>query len=227
MDIIAAAVIGGTSMFGGVGSTLGILLGAAVTQMLSNGLVFLGFPSYWQAVAIGALMLLTILLDYWRRQRRKDWLMEPLVRAVNLSKSLGTLSMVKQVSLEIYPGEVLGLAGQSGAGKSALAMLLAGVYEPNEGELYFAGQRLRWPFQARGLGIEIIHQHPEIAEKLDISSNVFLGNEIGWSLAGKWLTVPNRRRMDREAVRILSQLGHAGRFAPRRTWPTSQANSAN
>jgi len=72
VDIIAAAVIGGTSMFGGVGSTLGVLLGAAVTQMLSNGLVFLGFRSYWQTVAIGALMILTILLDYWRRRRRKD-----------------------------------------------------------------------------------------------------------------------------------------------------------
>jgi ribose transport system permease protein len=71
VDIIAAAVIGGTSMFGGVSSTLGVLLGAAITQMLSNGLVFLGFPSYWQTVAIGALMLLTILLDYWRRLRRR------------------------------------------------------------------------------------------------------------------------------------------------------------
>ena len=72
VDIIAAAVIGGTSMFGGVGGTLGVLVGAAVTQMLSNGLVLLNFRSYWQTVAIGALMLFTILLDYWRRRRRKD-----------------------------------------------------------------------------------------------------------------------------------------------------------
>lgn len=133
--------------------------------------------------------------------------MEPLLRAINLSKSFGTLSVVQHVSLEIYPGEVVGLAGQSGAGKSALAMLLAGLYVPNEGDLYFATQRLRWPFSGRALGIEVIHQQPELAEELDISSNVFLGNEIGWSLAGKWLKVPNRRRMDREAERILSQLG--------------------
>jgi ribose transport system permease protein len=69
VDAVAAAVIGGTSLFGGVGSTLGVLLGAAVTQMLYNGLVLLGYPSYWQTAAIGAMILLSILLDYWRRRR--------------------------------------------------------------------------------------------------------------------------------------------------------------
>ena len=72
VDIIAAAVIGGTSMFGGVGSTLGILLGAAVTQMLYNGLVLLGFPAYLQTVAIGVMVLIAIFLDYWRRRRKGD-----------------------------------------------------------------------------------------------------------------------------------------------------------
>jgi ribose transport system permease protein len=69
IDIIAAAVIGGTSLFGGVGSTLGVLLGAAIMQMLRNGLVLLGFPAHWQTLGIGAMILLAILLDYWRRRR--------------------------------------------------------------------------------------------------------------------------------------------------------------
>jgi ribose transport system permease protein len=69
LDIIAAAVIGGTSLFGGEGSVLGVLLGAAILQMLRNGLVLLGFPAYWQTVATGALILIAILLDYWRRRR--------------------------------------------------------------------------------------------------------------------------------------------------------------
>jgi signal transduction histidine kinase len=132
---------------------------------------------------------------------------EPLLRAINLSQNAGTLPVLQQVSLDIYPGEVLGLAGQSGAGKSALVMLLAGTHEPKEGDIYFDGRRLGWPFDARTLGIEVIHQQPEMAEQLDISSNVFLGNEIGWPPAGKWLKIPNRRRMDREAARILSELG--------------------
>ena len=133
--------------------------------------------------------------------------MEPLLRAVNLSQSLGTLALIRQVSLEVGSGEVVGLAGQSGAGKSALAMVLAGVYVPNSGDLYFAGQRLSWPFRARTLGIEVIHQQPEMAEELDISRNVFLGNEIGWPRGGRWLRIPNRRRMDEEAARLLSRLG--------------------
>jgi signal transduction histidine kinase len=133
--------------------------------------------------------------------------MEPLLRTVNLSQSLGRLSPIHDVSLEIYPGEVVGLAGQSGAGKSTLAMLLAGVYVPDGGDVYFDGRRLDWPFHARNLGIEVIHQQPEMAEGLDISRNVFLGNEIGWTLSGRWLKVPDHRRMDAEAASILAHLG--------------------
>jgi ribose transport system permease protein len=69
LDIIAAAVVGGTSLFGGQGSVLGVLLGAAIMQVLRNGLVLLGFPAYWQTVAIGTMILTAILLDYWRRRR--------------------------------------------------------------------------------------------------------------------------------------------------------------
>ena len=72
---------------------------------------------------------------------------EPLLRASQLSYSLGTLPLIQQVSLEIDPGEVVGLAGQSGAGKSALALLLAGLYTPTAGELYFDGRRVTWPFR--------------------------------------------------------------------------------
>ena len=133
--------------------------------------------------------------------------MDPLLRAVNLSRRLGAMSMVQQVSLEIFPGEVLGLAGQSGAGKSALSMLLSGFYTPTEGELYLDGQHLNWPFHARQLGIELIPQQPDIAEKLSISSNVFLGNEVGWQLAGRWLTIPNHRRMESQAASALAELG--------------------
>jgi signal transduction histidine kinase len=131
---------------------------------------------------------------------------EPLLEAVNLSKSFGTLSVVRQVSLQIHPGEVVGLAGQSGSGKSTLAMLLAGFQVPDEGDLYFVGRRLQWPFPVRSLGIEVIHQTPSLAETLDITSNIFLGSEIGWPLWGRWLKVPNRQRMEREAARILAQL---------------------
>lgn len=69
LDSIAAAVIGGTSLFGGVGSILGVLLGAAILQTLRNGLVLLGFPSYGQTVAVGTMILVFIFLDHWRQHR--------------------------------------------------------------------------------------------------------------------------------------------------------------
>jgi ribose transport system permease protein len=70
LDIIAAAVIGGTSLFGGQGSIPGVLLGAATMQVIRNGLVLLGFSAYWQTVVLGTMILIFILLDYWRRKRQ-------------------------------------------------------------------------------------------------------------------------------------------------------------
>lgn len=132
--------------------------------------------------------------------------MNPLLKVVNLSKNFGNLLAVQYVSFEVAPGEVVGLAGRSGSGKTVLAMLLAGLYAPSEGEICFAGQQLEWPFSARALGIEVIHQKPDLADQLDITSNIFLGSEIGWPTVTRWLKVPNRRWMDKEAARILHQL---------------------
>lgn len=69
LDIIAAAVIGGASLSGGEGSVWGVVLGAAFIQFLRNGLVLLGFPAYWQSAAIGALILIALMLDHWRRRQ--------------------------------------------------------------------------------------------------------------------------------------------------------------
>lgn len=133
--------------------------------------------------------------------------MDALLRVEHLSKGFGTLPAVRRVSFTIAPGEVVGLAGQSGAGKSVITALLAGLYPADEGEIIFAGRRLTWPFHARRLGIEVIYQQPELADALDITANLFLGHEPGWPCWKSWLKVPARRRMDHEAERILARLG--------------------
>lgn len=69
LDIIAAAVIGGASLFGGEGTVTGIILGTVLMQTTRNGLVLLGLPTFWQWLTIGAMILLVILLDLWRRRR--------------------------------------------------------------------------------------------------------------------------------------------------------------
>jgi ribose transport system permease protein len=69
LNIIAAVIIGGTSLFGGEGSALGVLLGAAFMQILLNGLVLLGLPAYWQSATLGSMIFLGLLLDLWRQNR--------------------------------------------------------------------------------------------------------------------------------------------------------------
>lgn len=69
LDIIAAAVIGGASLFGGEGTVIGVVLGAALMQTVRNGLVQLGAQAHWQVGAIGVMTLIVLLLDYSRRRR--------------------------------------------------------------------------------------------------------------------------------------------------------------
>ncbi len=133
--------------------------------------------------------------------------MKPILRVENLSKKFGKLPVIHQVSFSIQPGEVVGLTGNIGSGKSVLVMLLAGLYEADEGEIYFGEGQLIWPFSAQSLGMGVIHQKPSLDDLYDVSANIFLGNEIGWP---RWLgplKILDRDRMHREAARILAQLG--------------------
>lgn len=68
LDIIAAAVIGGISLRGGEGSVWGALVGAAIMQVLRNGLVLTGFPAYWQPSAIGAVIIVAVMLDQLKKR---------------------------------------------------------------------------------------------------------------------------------------------------------------
>jgi signal transduction histidine kinase len=133
--------------------------------------------------------------------------MEPLLRVVELSKSFGTLPVIRQVSFEMLPGEVLGLTGSIGSGKSVLAMVLAGLYEPNEGNVYYDNHRVTWPFSAQALDIGVIYQRPSLADAFDVESNLFLGNEIGWPQWAGRLKILDHKRMHEEAGRILPRLG--------------------
>jgi ribose transport system permease protein len=69
LDVIAAVFIGGASTSGGEGSIIGALMGAAIMQVLRNGLVLLGFPAYWQSAAIGLVIVVTLMLDQYRKRR--------------------------------------------------------------------------------------------------------------------------------------------------------------
>ena len=97
--------------------------------------------------------------------------MQPRLKVIELSKSIGSLPALQRVSFEVYPGEVVGLMGRSGAGKSLLAALITGLSSPDSGQMVFEGRNIQWPFHAQKLGIEAIHQRPRLADHLDITAN--------------------------------------------------------
>ncbi len=104
----------------------------------------------------------------------------PLVEMRNISKRFGGVHAVDDVSVDLYPGEVVGLLGHNGAGKSTLIKMLAGAYPADSGEIYITGEKatIETPRDARRFGIETIYQTLALADNLDAPANLFLGREL-------------------------------------------------
>ncbi len=104
----------------------------------------------------------------------------PLLAVRNLVKTFGPVRAVDGVSLDIAAGEVLGIIGDNGAGKSTFLSLLTGFHRPDSGNLVYRGRpvRITSPAVARDvLGIEMIYQKLELAPDLTVAENLFLGEE--------------------------------------------------
>jgi D-xylose transport system ATP-binding protein len=101
----------------------------------------------------------------------------PLVEMRDISISFGGIRAVDGVSLDLYPGEVVGLLGHNGAGKSTLIKCLSGAYQADSGKFYVDGQpaTINSPRDSRDLNIETIYQTLALADNLDAASNLFLG----------------------------------------------------
>ena len=104
----------------------------------------------------------------------------PLVEMRHIRVSFGGVHAVDDVSVDLYPGEVVGLVGGNGAGKSTLIKALSGAHPPNEGEIYLNGGKasITNPRDAKGYGIETIYQTLALADNVDAAANLFLGREI-------------------------------------------------
>jgi len=104
----------------------------------------------------------------------------PLVELRDISISFGGIKAVDHVSVDLYPGEVVGLLGHNGAGKSTLIKCLSGAYNADSGEIYVNGERavINNPRDARSYNIETIYQTLALADNLDAASNLFLRREL-------------------------------------------------
>lgn len=127
----------------------------------------------------------------------------PLVEMKHMSIAFGGIHAVDDVSVELYPGEVVGLLGHNGAGKSTLIKMLSGAYAADSGEIYINGERavINNPREARSYNIETIYQTLALADNLDAASNLFLGRELVTSIG----TVDDDA-MEAETRKIMARL---------------------
>jgi simple sugar transport system ATP-binding protein len=103
-----------------------------------------------------------------------------LLEIKNVAKHFGAIHAVTDVSFAVEPGQVVGLMGDNGAGKSTMVKLIAGNFPPTHGEVSVDGQICHFhkPIEARAKGIEVVYQDLALADNLTAAQNVFLGREI-------------------------------------------------
>ncbi|WP_338722340.1 ATP-binding cassette domain-containing protein [Devosia sp. XK-2] len=102
------------------------------------------------------------------------------LKLTNISKHFGAIQALNEVSLEIAPGQVVGLMGDNGAGKSTLVKVIAGNFAPTAGEMFISDTKVEFhrPLDAQRAGIEVVYQDLAICNNLSAASNVFLGREL-------------------------------------------------
>ncbi|KHA54002.1 ATP-binding cassette domain-containing protein [Sulfitobacter geojensis] len=127
----------------------------------------------------------------------------PLVEMKNVSIAFGGVQAVDNVSISLYPGEVVGLLGHNGAGKSTLIKMLSGAYKMDSGEILINGKKvsITTPRDARDQNIETIYQTLALADNLDAASNLFLGRELTTPLG-----FVDDDRMEAETRKIMARL---------------------
>ena len=103
-----------------------------------------------------------------------------ILELTNISKHFGGIQALNDVSLQIEPGQVVGLMGDNGAGKSTLVKIIAGNYPASHGTMHLDGTEVRFhkPIEARQHGVEIVYQDLALCGNLTAAANVFLSREL-------------------------------------------------
>jgi len=127
----------------------------------------------------------------------------PLVEMKNISISFGGIHAVDNASVDLFPGEVVGLLGHNGAGKSTLIKILSGAYRRDAGQIFVDGKEasISSPREAKDYGIETIYQTLALADNVDAAANLFLGRE----LRTRWGTLDDVA-MESETRKVMGRL---------------------
>jgi D-xylose transport system ATP-binding protein len=130
----------------------------------------------------------------------------PILELKSVTKRFGAVDALSGVDFEVYPSEVVALAGDNGAGKSTLVKIIAGTHEPDTGAIRFDGAevKIHSPRQATHLGIETVYQDLALCDNLDVVANMFLGRET--VLPPSVLRRLSELEMERHALEVLRRL---------------------
>ena len=131
----------------------------------------------------------------------------PRVRMRGISKRYGTIQTLDDVSLDLMPGEVLGLVGDNGAGKSTLSKVLSGAVVPDAGTIEIDGRAVAFasPAEARAQHVEMVYQDLSLCDTVDVAGNLFLGREPRRRVLG--IPFLDKPRMRADAAAMLTSLG--------------------
>ena len=130
-----------------------------------------------------------------------------LLAARDVSKAFAGVQALSKVDLDVRPGEVHALLGENGAGKSTLVKVISGVLRPDEGEIFFRGERFqpKNPDESSRRGVGVVFQELPLIPDLTVMENIFFNRQPLTPLA----TVA-RRRMKEQAEELFSGLGLTG-----------------
>ncbi|MFD1798062.1 ATP-binding cassette domain-containing protein [Paracoccus aurantiacus] len=134
----------------------------------------------------------------------------PVLKARGLVKRYGRVTALDHADFDLYPGEILAVIGDNGAGKSSLIKAISGAVQPDEGVIELDGQPVQFssPMAGRQAGIETVYQNLALSPALSIADNMFMGREIRKEgFAGKWLKQLDQAQMRKIAREKLSELG--------------------
>jgi fructose transport system ATP-binding protein len=133
----------------------------------------------------------------------------PILSARGLHKRYGNVTAIDGADFDLYPGEILAVIGDNGAGKSSLIKVLSGAVVPDSGTVSLDGEEVHFksPLEARRAGIETVYQDLAVAPALDIATNLFLGREKRRAgLLGSVLRMVDHKAMQAEAAKQMKSL---------------------
>jgi D-xylose transport system ATP-binding protein len=132
-----------------------------------------------------------------------DQVRTPLIEMKDISLAFGGVKAVDHAYIDLYPGEVVGLLGHNGAGKSCLIKVLSGAYKRDTGQIFVNGEEahINNPRDAKNYGIETVYQALALADNVDAASNLYLGRE----LLTRWGTLDDAS-MEAEARKVMGRL---------------------